>query len=77
MALKYAPVGSPLPRSGRARPYDGDVRIVLLVVGTILILLGLGFAFTIFGSISILFVVVAITGGIVMLGTRATRQSTD
>jgi hypothetical protein len=59
------------------RPCDGVVRIVLQFVGTILILLGLGSAFTIFGLASILLGVVAIAVGMVMLGQRATGRGTD
>ncbi len=66
------------PGSGRGRPYDGVVRIVLLVLGAILVLLGLGLAFTIFGLLSILLGVVAISVGIVMLGRLpAGRGTTD
>jgi hypothetical protein len=53
------------------------MRIVLLVVGTILILHGLGFAFTIFGLASILLGVLAVAVAMVMLGQRASCRGTD
>ena len=52
-----------MPRS-QSCAYGGPVRIVLLVVGGILILVGLGLAFTIFGVISILLGIVAVALGL-------------